>query len=321
MKHVLQRLLLAFPLVLLFSLLAFALLRVAPGGPFDQERAPARPEIEAALQERYRTNDPLWKQYLRYVGLLWNWFPHDGWVHAQTGLFQGHPGPSLTYPAHEVRERLAEALHGSITLGFLAITIAIGLGVPCGLFAALRTGRWPEVAGCLSALLLIWMPVFALGPFAALTWAGSIEDFPVTQSSVFHSRILPAAIVGVFLAFRIARLIQDEARMAWQSSFVLAARARGLSESALLRRHVFRLALVRVHSEAGTLLASLWTGVVVVENVFYLAGLGTVLVHGTRNRDFIMIVNAVLLAVLLLLLCRFVAGLLHRMLDPRLRHA
>lgn len=321
MKHVLQRMLLALPLVLFLSLIAFALLRVAPGGPFDQERAPANPEIEEALQERYRWNDPLWKQYLRYVGLLWDWYPHDGWVHAQSGLFQGHPGPSLTYAAHEVRERLAEALHGSITLGFLAITIAIGLAIPAGLFAALRPGRWPEVAGCLTALLLVWMPVFALGPIAALTWAASIEDFPMSLNSSIHSRILPAAILGVFLAFRIACLIQGEARMAWQSSFVLAARSRGLSETALLRRHVFRLAWVRVHSDAGLLLAGLWSGVVIVENVFYLQGLGTVLVDGTRNRDFLMIINAVLLGALLLLFTRFVAELLHRMLDPRLRHA
>src|SRR5512136_2072046 len=124
--YLLKRLLLVVPLLLLISFLAFMLMRFAPGGPFDRERKPASPEIERQLQAKYHLNEPIWKQYLRFLG----------------GLAHGDFGPSLKYRNHTVTDLIAQALPVSMLLGAVAFGFALGVGIPIGYFTAVRRGRW-----------------------------------------------------------------------------------------------------------------------------------------------------------------------------------
>src|SRR2546426_7245272 len=128
--YVLKRLAFLLPLLLVISLAAFVLVRLAPGGPFDKERQPATPEIERALQAKYHLDEPLWKQYLDYLG----------------GLARGDFGPSLKYRNHTVNDIIAQGLPVSLLLGALAFCLALGLGVPLGFWTAVRKGNWTEYA-------------------------------------------------------------------------------------------------------------------------------------------------------------------------------
>ena len=150
MKYFLKRLIFAIPLLLVISLLTFALVRAAPGGPFDRERTPASPEIEKNLKAKYHLDEPFWKQYARYVG----------------DLARGDLGPSLKYRNHSVNDIIAQALPVSALLGCLAFGFAVGVGLPLGFFTAVRRGRWEDYAGSFLALLAVCVPGLVVAPLS-----------------------------------------------------------------------------------------------------------------------------------------------------------
>jgi oligopeptide transport system permease protein len=320
MKQAMRRGFQVLLLVLFLGTAAFSLLRVVPGGPYDMARAPAHPAVEQALQERYRVMDPLWKQYLRYVGVLWEWYPHDGWVHAQRGLMQGDLGPSFTYSAAEVREVLAQALAVSSVLGVLGIAFAIGLGIPGGIWTGVGLRGWNCMAGSLLFLLVVWIPFFVAAPILALTFAVQQPWFPVAQRAAWHL-LLPSGLLGLFLAVRLAGRLRSELRRVLRCPFLITARAKGQSESAVLWHHAIPVALLGLWPGVGPLLAGLLTGLVVMENLFQMPGMGWVLVESARSRDFLMAVNLLLLYSLIVLLVHGMLGLSRRLMDPRLRYA
>src|SRR5436190_5873723 len=143
-----KRVLFLVPLTLVISLLSFILVRVAPGGPFDKERQPASPEIERALKAKYHLDEPIWKQYFRYL----------------RGLARGDFGPSLKYRNHTVNDIIAQGLPVSLLLGALAFCLALGLGMPLGFWTAVRKGNWTEYAVSFFVLLAICIPALVVGP-------------------------------------------------------------------------------------------------------------------------------------------------------------
>ena len=153
--YFLKRLLFTIPLLLVISLLAFALVRVAPGGPFDRERKPASPEIERAIRAKYHLDEPIWKQYGRFLG----------------DLAHGDFGPSLQYRNHTVNDIILQALPVSMSLGWLAFGFAMGIGLPVGYFTAARRGKWHDYAGGLFAILMVCIPGFVLAPLLVMLFA------------------------------------------------------------------------------------------------------------------------------------------------------
>src|SRR2546421_4646872 len=140
--YFLKRLLLLAPLLLLISFLSFLLVHATPGGPFDRERKPASPEIERALKARYHLDERILKQYLRYLGLLWEKDQAGHWHHAPASF-----NLSLKYRNHSLGDIIAQALPVSLSLGLLAFGFALGIGLPIGYFTAARRGKWPDYAG------------------------------------------------------------------------------------------------------------------------------------------------------------------------------
>jgi oligopeptide transport system permease protein len=322
MKQVMRRGFMVLLLVFLLSTAAFALLRVVPGGPYDLHRVPARPGVERVLQERYRANDPLWKQYLRYVGLLWEWYPHDGWVHAQRGLMQGALGPSFSYSEVEVREVLDQALRVSLLLGVLGFAFAVGLGIPWGIGTGVGLRGLIDVAGSYFFFLVVWVPLFIAGPTLALRFVVEQGGFSTAlQPGSWVLVLLPPALLGLFLAARIAGFLRNELRKIVQSPFLLTARAKGRSESGVLWRHAIPTALLGMYGGFGPMLASLLTGLLVMETVFRMPGVGWVLVESARSRDLPMTVHLLLLYTLVILLLHVTVSVSRRLMDPRLRHA
>jgi oligopeptide transport system permease protein len=302
--YFLKRLLFAVPLLLVISCLAFLLVRVAPGGPFDRERVPASPEIERNLRAKYHLDEPLWRQYLRYLG----------------GLARGDFGPSLKYRSHTVNDIIAQGLPVSLTLGLLAFAFAQGVGIPLGFYTAVRRGQWGDYAGSLVALLAVCIPALLVGPLLIMTLAIRWRLFPVGLWESPAHVVLPTLALGLYFAGRIARLMREGMTGVLQEGFVTTARAKGLGDTAVLLKHAFRLAVLPVVSYSGPLLAELLTGSFVVENIFKIPGIGVFLVNSSLNRDYPMVVGLVLLYAALLVALNLIVDFGYTLLDPRVKY-
>ena len=302
--YFLKRLLFLIPLLLVISFLAFLLMHAAPGGPFDRERAPASPEIERAIQAKYHLDEPVLKQYGRYLG----------------GLVQGDLGPSLKYRNHNVADIIRQALPVSFTLGSLAFGLAIGLGIPWGVWMAVRRGRWGDYFWGLLALLFVCVPALVLGPLFVLIFAVHWQLFPVALWESARHAVLPTLTLGLFFAARVARLMRESMTTTLQAEFIMAARAKGVSESAILLKHALRLAVLPVVSYSGPMLADLLTGSFVVENVFQIPGLGGFFINSSFNKDLTMLMGLVLLYAALLVVLNLLVDLLYQVLDRRVKY-
>lgn len=302
MIYALRRLAFMVPLLLVISFGAFGLIRLAPGGPFDRERQ-LPPEIERQLEARYHLDQPLWRQYLIYLG----------------GLVRGDLGPSMRYRNHSVNDIIAAGLPVSLTIGGLAFGVALGVGIPLGFYTAIRRGRLGDQLGSLAAITAICVPTFIAGPLLVMVFGVKLRWFPVALwDSPWHV-VLPVATLGLYFAGRVARLMREGMLGTLDAGFITTARAKGLSEGAVFRRHALRLALLPVLSYSGPLLADLLTGSFVVENLFQIPGIGVFMVNSSLNRDYTMVVGLVLLYAVLLLVLNLVVDLLYAVLDPRVR--
>src|SRR5882724_3339745 len=223
-----RRILFAIPLLLFISALAFFLVHAAPGGPFDRERAPASPEIERNLKSKYHLDEPIWKQYLRYVN----------------DLAHGDFGVSLKYRNHTVNDIIAQGLPVSMTLGGLAFCFAMIVGLPIGFITAAKRGRWEDFAGSFFAVLAVCVPGFVVAPVLILMCSIKWRLLPVGLWETPWHMILPPIALGLFFAGKIARIFREGMLQAAQSEFVTAARAKGLAEHSLLLKHAVRIAIL-----------------------------------------------------------------------------
>jgi oligopeptide transport system permease protein len=302
--YFLRRILFAVPLLLVISVLAFALVHIAPGGPFDRERAPASPEIKRNIEAKYHLNEPVWKQYFRYLD----------------GLAHGDFGPSLKYRAHTVNDIIAQGLPVSMLLGALAFGFAMGVGLPVGFFTAARRGRWADYAGSFLAVLAVCIPGFVIAPLLILTFSIKWRLLPVGLWETPWHMILPPIALGLYFAGQIARLFREGMLNAMQSEFVAAARAKGLGEKSLLLKHACRIAVLPVVSYSGPMLADLLTGSFIIENIFQIPGIGVFLVNGSLNRDYTVVVGLSLLYAVLLIALNLMVDFAYTLLDPRVKY-
>lgn len=302
--YFLGRLALLVPLLLIISLLSFVLVRLAPGGPFDRERKPASPEIERRIQAKYHLDEPVWKQYARFL----------------SDLARGDFGVSLQYRNHTVNDIIAQALPVSATLGFLAFGFTMGVGLPLGFYTAARRGRCADFLGSFMAVLMVCIPGFVVAPLLVLYWGIKWRLFPVALWGAPKHAVLPVIALGLYFAGRVARLMREGMLNVLPAEFITAARAKGLSERMLLLKHVLPLAILPVVSYSGPLLADLLTGSFVIETIFQIPGVGTFFVNGSLNRDYTLVVGLVLLYALLLIVLNLVVDLVYTWLDPRIRY-
>jgi oligopeptide transport system permease protein len=290
-------------LLWMVATLSFFLLRAVPGGPFDRERAPASREAEAALKARYHWDEPLWRQYERYLG----------------NVIRGDLGPSLKYRDHSVNDLLGQTVPVSLSLGAMAFGVAIGLGIPLGALAALKRGGWADYAAAGLTLVGVCVPVFVLGPLLVLVFGLWLGWFPVALWGPWQNAVLPTLTLGLYFAARVARWMREGMIEVLRSPHVQTARAKGLSETAVILRHVVPVALVPVISYTGPMLADLLTGSFVVENVFQIPGTGAFFINSFFSRDYTMMMGMVLFYSVLLQVLNLMSDLLLRWLDPRIR--
>jgi oligopeptide transport system permease protein len=313
--YFLKRIVFTIPVLFIVSLLAFSMVHISKGGPFDRERMPASPEIERNIAARYHLDEPVWKQYFRYVGLWWEKDSQGNWHHAPPSF-----NLSYKYRNHSVLDVVAIGLPVSLTIGLLAFCLSMAIGLPLGFIAAAKRGRWQDHVANFLALLSVCVPGLVVAPLLVLVFAIKLHWFPVALWESPMSAVMPVVALGIFYSGRVARLMREGMLNVMQSEFITAARAKGMNETQLLLRHGLRLAILPVVSYSGPMLADLLTGSFVVESVFQLPGLGVFLVNSLYNSDYTMTVGLVLLYAVVLLALNIIADFLHAWLDPRIQY-
>ncbi len=300
MRFLLRRLLSTLPLLVAIVVFSFLFMRLAPGGPFDQERE-LDPLVRHQLEARYGLDQPL---------------PHQLWLYTK-GLLHGDLGPSFRYPGWTVNEIIAQALPVSLSLGLLALAIALLTGIPLGVIAAVRRDGWPDHLAMGLALVGICVPNFILGPLLILLFVFKLGWLPAGGFGTLQQLILPAVTLGAIRAAYLARLTRAGMLDVLQKDFIRTARAKGLHERVVVAKHALRIAILPVVSYLGPAIASILVGSVVVEKIFAIGGLGTFFVNSALNRDYTLAMGTVLLYSVLLIGLNLLVDLLYRVLDPR----
>ena len=313
--YFIRRLLFAVPLLLIISGVAFTLVHLAPGGPFDRERAPASPEIERNIRAAFHLDEPAWKQYLRFFGMVWEKDAEGHWHHAPASF-----NISYKYRSHHVSDIIGQALPVSMTLGALAFGFVLCIGLPLGFITAARRGHWPDYAGSLLAMLAVCVPGFVVAPLLILVFSIKLHWLPVALWESPAHAILPAIALGLFFSGKIARLFREGMLSAMQSEFVAAARAKGLAENILLLKHAVRIAILPVVSFSGPMLADLLTGSFVIENIFQIPGIGVFFINSALNSDYTVAVDLALLYAVLLIGLNLAVDFSYTLLDPRVKY-
>jgi oligopeptide transport system permease protein len=306
LSYAVKRLFGAIPTLLLLITLAFFLMRAAPGGPFDRERA-LPPEIEAALQRAYHFDEPLSQQYLRYL----------------RGVLHGDLGPSFQYPDYRVSELIAAGAPVSLKLGASAMLLAILIGGAAGALAALRRNGWLDRALMVTALAGISVPGYVVAPLLILVFAVALGWLPAGGWSAhgIGDAVLPVVTLALPQIAYVARLMRASMSEVLDANFIRTARAKGLSTRHIVLRHAAPAALMPVLSYLGPAAAGVVTGSVVVEQIFGLPGIGRYFVLAALNRDYTLVLGVVLFYGVLTLLFNLIVDLLYGALDPRVRYA
>ncbi len=303
-RYVLKRLGGAIPTLFAIVTLSFFLIHVAPGGPFDQEQS-LPPDIMANLQSAYGLDQPLWSQYARYL----------------YALAHGDFGPSFKYKDFTVTELIGQGLPVTLELGTIALSLALALGIPIGIFAAFRHNSAADYATMSLAVLGIAIPSFVVLPFLALFFGIHLHWLPVAgwePGSIRHLLLPVVALALPPLSF-IARLTRGSMLEVLESPFMRTAVAKGLPLHTVILRHALRPALVPVAGYLAPAVASIMTGSLVVESIAGLPGVGRYLVQGALNRDYTLVMGMVIIYSTILIGMGLVVDLLYAWLDPRVR--
>ncbi|TCO77620.1 ABC transporter permease [Chromatocurvus halotolerans] len=298
-----SRLLQAVPVILAVITATFFLVRMAPGGPFDSEKA-VIPEVRAALEAQYRLDQPLASQYFAYLG----------------DLASGDFGPSFKYPGRSVNELIAAGLPVTAELGFYALLIATLIGGLAGVLASLKPNTAQDYVPMALAMLGICMPTFLLGPLLVLLFGIRLEWLPVSGwGDLPGDKILPSLTLGAALAAYIARLSRAGMLEVLSQDYIRTARAKGLPEWQVVTRHALRGGLLPVVTFLGPAFAGLLAGSFVVESIFQIPGLGRFYVQAAFNRDYTMILGTTVFLSTLIVLFNLMSDVLAAWLNPRLR--
>lgn len=306
-KYIIRRLLGIIPTLFIIVTISFFIVRVAPGGPFDGERA--LPEVvKRNIEAKYHLDDPLVVQYGRYM----------------FDVMRGDLGPSYRYKDHDVNFYIFQSLPNSMILGAIAISIAIVFGITSGMLAAVKQNTWVDYLSMAFAVVGISVPLFVIGPVLQYVFAMKLQWLPTsgwfTSGDGWKTIILPA-ITLAFLDFAtIARLTRSSMLETLRSDYIRTAKAKGMKNSSIIFKHAMKGAMLPIVSYLGPAFAGIITGSVVVEQVFRIPGLGKFFVQSSFNRDYTLIVGVVIVYSVILVIMNFFVDIVYSLLDPRITY-
>jgi oligopeptide transport system permease protein len=302
LRFIAKRFLETIPVLLIVATLTFFMMKMAPGGPFDTEKA-TTPEIKAQLEAQYGLNKPLFEQYLDYMGQL----------------LRGDLGPSFKYAGWSVNELLWGAFPVSLELGCYALFIALTFGMLAGIIASLRKNTATDYAPMALATIGICLPTFVTGPLFILVFGIVLGWFNTSGWDFASDRVLPAITLGLYYTAYVARLSRAGMLEVFNQDYIRTARAKGASEWRVVWRHSLRGGLLSVVSFIGPAIAGLVTGSLVVETIFQIPGLGRFFVMAGFNRDYTMVMGTVLFYAVLIIVMNMLVDIVQVWLNPKLR--
>jgi oligopeptide transport system permease protein len=301
-RFVLRRIVEAAATLFLIATLTFLMLRFLPGGPFDEEKA-LPPDIKAAIEAKYKLNDPFLKQYGDYL----------------KGIVTGDLGESYKYTGRNVADIISESLPASVQLGVFALILAYAIGIPLGVWAAANQNTWIDSGLMMLAISGVALPSFLIAPIFILAfcfWLNWLEPALWLGPTYY---ILPTVVLGIRPAASIARLTRASVLEVIRSDFIRTARAKGLEQSKVLFKHVLRNSMSPVLSLTGPMVASVLTGSFVIEQIFAIPGSAKHLIQSVSNRDYPLILGMTLLFSVLLVVANLITDLLISLVDPRVK--
>ena len=302
LRFIARRILETIPVLFVIVTVTFFMIRFVPGGPFTAEKA-VTPEILRNLKAHYGLDQPLWRQYVGYLG----------------DLLHGDLGPSFKYPNRTVNEIIAEKLPVSLELGAEALAVALVLGLTAGVLAAVKRNSWIDYAASATAMIGICVPTFVMGPLLVLVCAIHFGWFNASGWYTPLDRVLPALTLGGYYAAYVARLARGGMLEVLNQDYIRTARAKGASETRIVFRHALRGGLRPVVAFLGPGIADLLTGSFVIETIFQIPGLGREFVTSAFNRDYTLITGTVILYAALIIALNLVVDVVQVWLDPKLR--
>ena len=309
LSYAIRRILGAIPTLFIIITLAFFMMRLAPGGPFDTDRV-LPPEIAKNIAAAYDLDRPVYQQYLIYLGRL----------------LHGDFGPSYKIRDFTVTQLIANGFPVSMKLGLLAITLAFAVGTTLGVIAALRQNRPPDYSVMTLAMIGITIPSFVTAPLLQLVFGiygvhlfGLDLSLPVGgwQGGAPQNLILPVIVLALGPIAVIARLTRGSMVEVLRSNFIRTARAKGLPTWRIVIHHALRAGLLPLVSYLGPAIADIVSGSLIVEQIFGLPGIGRYFVQAALNRDYTLVLGVTIFYATLIIALNLVADLLYGVLDPR----
>lgn len=302
MGYIIKRIFNAFIVLWIVITITFFLMHAIPGGPFTAEKS-LPPYVLHSIEERYKLNDPLYKQYGDYL----------------CNLVQGDLGPSFKYPGRSVNDIIKDGFPVSFKLGIEAILIAIIIGIPAGILAGVKKDKWQDRAVNFFTTLGVAVPSFVVAALLIYVLSTKLHLLPAAMWNGWRYEIMPAlALSGMPMSF-IARLTCSSMLDILSQDYIKTARAKGLSWSKVLIKHALPNSLIPVVTYLGPMTASILTGSFVIETIFAIPGLGQYFVTSIYNRDYTVILGVTIFYSVIVIVLNMVVDLLYPLLDPRIK--
>jgi len=302
-RYLIRRILWLIPVLLFVSVITFTLMHITPGGPWDKEKA-VSPQVVANLNAKYNLDKPAWQQYLIYMG----------------GVLRGDLGPSYTYQDRSVSQIILGGLPATASLGFFAAMIALMIGVPLGVLAAMRQNTSVDYSALAFGTIFASVPTFVLGFVLIIVFALTLHLVPTSGWGKPINFVLPVLTLGLNQAALLTRITRASVLDVNRQDFMRTARAKGLREYVLVRRHLLKNAMIPVVTVLGPIMAFLIVGSLVVENIFSVPGVGRLLVQGISQRDYSLIMGSTLLYAVVIAVMNLIVDCMYAFIDPRISY-
>jgi oligopeptide transport system permease protein len=302
-RFIIRRVLWLVPVLLFVSLITFTLMHITPGGPWDRDK-PVSPTVQANLNAKYNLDKPAWQQYLLYM----------------QGVLRGDLGPSYTYQDRSVTSIILQGLPTTASLGGLAAELAVIVGVPLGVLAAMRQNSALDYTALGFGTIFASVPSFVLGFVLIIVFALDLHAVPTSGWGRPAQYVLPVLTLGLNQAALLTRITRASVLDVSRQDFMRTARAKGLREALIVQRHLLKNSLIPIVTVLGPILAVLLIGSLIVETIFSIPGIGRLLVQGITQRDYSLIMGTTLLYAFVIALLNLIVDVLYGFIDPRITY-
>ncbi|MBQ2701177.1 MAG: ABC transporter permease [Clostridia bacterium] len=302
-RYLVKRLLMMIVTLFMIALLTFILMHVVPGGPFSMEKQVPKAVLEA-LNEKYHLNDPLWKQFLDYMG----------------GLIRLDLGPSFKYQGKTVNDFINNGLPFSATLGGITLVFVLIASIPMGIVAALKNGKWQDMLLMALATIGVTIPSFVIATGLMYIFSFQLGWTPTYGVDTWQGWILPSVALGGYSISFLARLMRSSLLEVMGQDYIRTARAKGISEGRVIVKHALRNALIPVVTVLGPTVANLLTGSFVIEKIYAIPGIGSHFVNSVTQRDYTTIMGMTIFYAAFLIAMIFIVDIFYCLIDPRIKY-